>query len=627
MNNEERLQMHVEAVDRYLNEDLTRHRVERDDIDQERKDLEDIIAIEDRSEDVLYQRCLEKLQKADQAIENTKRAGKYSIEQVIKILKEKNRELAENYISKTAGQIQLEVNRLKTENQGLESDIIHKEQVIKKTQELIDKYIEIGDTERKTELEKKLEELKLEVNEKKEKYQINIEKLNTCENYEEQYKENSRMIKEYRDKAKLHEIELEEAEPVPTTPASTPVTPAPTRPVTTPASTPVTPAPTRPVTTPASTPVTPAPTRPVTTPASTPVTPAPTRPVTTPASTPVTPAPTRPVTTPVSTPITPAPTRPVTTPASTSVTPAPTTPDSKKIIINAETGYIIWDEMKSGTHYSEKIDLDKVFSDKDLRKSIINMLDKDKDKKYIKILKSRFRSIKLNPAILSILKEQGEIDDLKLYIDIVKDKDNGANDLPFEYEADLQGAYLTRNKTLNKLNTALLRDNKELGTQFPATKHLKLKRFLSKMPLLTKSTKSWIGLLPERNDKLKLGRITEDEQNLLKAKTYAEYMDKKYRNIENIEDHDFIMAQNELTNAKRALAKAEKGTPEAEEAARAVEAARKKLQAERDKMVRNDKGPRGTSKNLREAIRFTPTTPVSTPIAPVYAPTTPETER
>ena len=144
---------------------------------------------------------------------------------LFRLLKEKNRELADNYMSKTAGQIQLEINRLKTENQGLESDIIHKEQVIKKTQELIDKYIEIGDTERKTELEKKLEELKLEVNEKKEKYQINIEKLNTCENYEEQYKENSRIIKEYRDKAKLHEIELEEAEPVPTTPASTPVTP------------------------------------------------------------------------------------------------------------------------------------------------------------------------------------------------------------------------------------------------------------------------------------------------------------------------------------------------------------------------------------------------------------------
>ena len=91
MNIDERLQMHVEAVDRYLNEDLTRHKVEREGIDQERKDLEDIVDIDDRNENVLYQRCLEKLQKADQAIENTKRAGKYSIEQVIKILKENNR--------------------------------------------------------------------------------------------------------------------------------------------------------------------------------------------------------------------------------------------------------------------------------------------------------------------------------------------------------------------------------------------------------------------------------------------------------------------------------------------------------------------------------------------------------
>ena len=205
-----KIENYKESVKRYIFEDLQRNKNERNEAEQERINLEGSIDVNDRDENVLYQRNLQRLKNADTAITNTKRAAKYSIEQLIALLKERNQELATNYMSKKPGQIQLEINRLETENQRLEFEITHKLQVIEQTQQVISKYAEIGDLDRKIELESKVSNLRTEITEIRNQQKSNSDKIETCKNYEEEYKENMGCIKALRDIAKQNEIELEE---------------------------------------------------------------------------------------------------------------------------------------------------------------------------------------------------------------------------------------------------------------------------------------------------------------------------------------------------------------------------------------------------------------------------------
>ena len=55
-------------------------------------------------------------------------------------------------------------------------------------------------------------------------------------------------------------------------------------------------------------------------------------------------------------------------------------------------------------------------------------------------------------------------------------------DLPFIYEADLKNPKGISNKTLYRLNNQLIRDNKDLNTDFDTVKNLRLKKFLSRIP-------------------------------------------------------------------------------------------------------------------------------------------------
>lgn len=223
---EEKIKNYRESVKRYISEDLPRNKDEKEAANKEREELKNVIDEEDRGENVLYQRALERLQKAETNIKNTKRAAKYSIETLITTLKERNQQIATKYMSQKPGQIQLQINFLETEKQRLEFEIIHKEQQILQTQELIEKYTEIGDYERRAELEAKVQNLRSEVTDKRNRQKECLAQIDTCKNFEEEYKRNTDLIKSYREIAKANEIEIElktetKTEPVKTEPSKT----------------------------------------------------------------------------------------------------------------------------------------------------------------------------------------------------------------------------------------------------------------------------------------------------------------------------------------------------------------------------------------------------------------------
>ena len=199
-----------------------------------------------------------------------------------------------------------------------------------------------------------------------------------------------------------------------------------------------------------------------------------------------------------------------------------TEPEDHKyaVIINAENGAASFIEERDGMSIRGQFKLDDIFKHpKKIRKEVLEYMN---DVIKETGLKLKFKDLKkLNPAILKVLMEAEQPQLLYNYITAIKNK----SDLPFMYDADLKNPENISKKTLYRLNNQLIRDNKDLSTDFNVVKNLRLKNALSKLPKF-----NGIKALPGKvKQSFKNGKETIDTAKDLKEKGKS--------TIENIADN------------------------------------------------------------------------------------------
>ena len=199
-----------------------------------------------------------------------------------------------------------------------------------------------------------------------------------------------------------------------------------------------------------------------------------------------------------------------------------TEPEDHKyaVIINAENGAASFIEERDGMSIRGQFKLDDIFKHpKKIRKEVLEYMN---DVIKETGLKLKFKDLKkLNPAILKVLMEAEQPQLLYNYITAIKNK----SDLPFMYDADLKNPENISKKTLYRLNNQLIRDNKDLSTDFNVVKNLRLKNALGKLPKF-----NGIKALPGKvKQSFKNGKETIDTAKDLKEKGKS--------TIENIADN------------------------------------------------------------------------------------------
>lgn len=215
----EELQERKDSVVQYLGYDLERNNNEKEEIENKLKELDELLQENEKETNALYLETKKKLEDALEKIQNTKNAAKYSIEQIILLCQDRNEYLIKEYQEKSAVQIQQRKDSLITENTSLQYDIDHKQQIINEKTELMNNYKNMKDYSRAAEIEKEIEQLKNVISENKDKIKANEKEIETCDKFMEEYMENLKTIKLYRDIAKRHGIELNEVKtknPIPT---------------------------------------------------------------------------------------------------------------------------------------------------------------------------------------------------------------------------------------------------------------------------------------------------------------------------------------------------------------------------------------------------------------------------
>ena len=188
-----------------------------------------------------------------------------------------------------------------------------------------------------------------------------------------------------------------------------------------------------------------------------------------------------------------------------------TEPEDHKyaVIINAENGAASFFEERDGMSIKGQFKLDDIFKQpKKIRKEALKYMNDKINGSGFKLKFKEFK--KLNPAILKVLMEAEQPQLLYNYITAIKNK----SDLPFAYDADLKNPESISKKTLYRLNNQLIRDNKDLSTDFNVVKNLRLKNALSKLPKF-----NGIKALPGKvKQSFKNGKETVDTAKDLKKK-------------------------------------------------------------------------------------------------------------
>ena len=188
-----------------------------------------------------------------------------------------------------------------------------------------------------------------------------------------------------------------------------------------------------------------------------------------------------------------------------------TEPEDHKyaVIINAENGAASFFEERDGMSIKGQFKLDDIFKQpKKIRKEALKYMNDKINGSGFKLKFKEFK--KLNPAILKVLMEAEQPQLLYNYITAIKNK----SDLPFAYDADLKNPESISKKTLYRLNNQLIRDNKDLSTDFNVVKNLRLKNALSKL-----SKFNGIKALPGKvKQSFKNGKETVDTAKDLKKK-------------------------------------------------------------------------------------------------------------
>lgn len=179
------------------------------------------------------------------------------------------------------------------------------------------------------------------------------------------------------------------------------------------------------------------------------------------------------------------------------------------VIINAENGLASFFEERDGMSIKGQFKLDDIFKQpKKIRKEALKYMNDKINGSGFKLKFKEFK--KLNPAILKVLMEAEQPQLLYNYITAIKNK----SDLPFAYDADLKNPESISKKTLYRLNNQLIRDNKDLSTDFNVEKNLRLKNALSKLHKF-----NGIKALPGKvKQSFKNGKETVDTAKDLKKK-------------------------------------------------------------------------------------------------------------
>ena len=204
------------------------------------------------------------------------------------------------------------------------------------------------------------------------------------------------------------------------------------------------------------------------------------------------------------------------------------------ITLDAESGKVIFekyfkDEAGETKHFTDKYSsIESIFNNRTkIMKSYRKYFKEHGQKNIAKLLRKLDK--KLNPAVLKVLFENQEPELFSNYIVAVRDGDKDL--LSFDYNINLENPYLI-DKSYRNLNRQALIDNKNLGTEFNAVKHLRLKTLLSKLPRNARFVQKWIGKLPQPNRIVREEKMTDDQKKLLeereKRDKYEEYMKAKY---------------------------------------------------------------------------------------------------
>ena len=204
------------------------------------------------------------------------------------------------------------------------------------------------------------------------------------------------------------------------------------------------------------------------------------------------------------------------------------------ITLDAESGKVIFekyfkDEAGETKHFTDKYSsIESIFNNRTkIMKSYRKYFKEHGQKNIAKLLRKLDK--KLNPAVLKVLFENQEQELFSNYIVAVRDGDKDL--LSFDYNINLENPYLI-DKSYRNLNRQALIDNKNLGTEFNAVKHLRLKTLLSKLPRNARFVQKWIGKLPQPNRIVREEKMTDDQKKLLeereKRDKYEEYMKAKY---------------------------------------------------------------------------------------------------
>ena len=188
------------------------------------------------------------------------------------------------------------------------------------------------------------------------------------------------------------------------------------------------------------------------------------------------------------------------------------------VIINAENGAASFIEERDGMSINGQFKLDDIFKHpRKIRKEALKYMNDVIKETGLKLKFKDFK--KLNPAILKVLMEAEQPQLLYNYVTAIKNK----SDLPFMYDADLKNPDNISKKTLYRLNNQLIRDNKDLSTDFNVVKNLRLKNALSKLPKF-----NGIKALP--------GKVKQSFKNKKETIDTAKDLNKKGKNtVENID--------------------------------------------------------------------------------------------
>ena len=228
---EEKINRNKKTLEYTIKNNLEPEKIKLEKLKKERKDLKELIG-EEYKTDPLYMEKVEQVKQSEEKIQGHKKTVKYSIEQIINILRERNKDLYDNYINLNKVQIQQKKDSLITENTNLDFKISHNNAKIEYNLKQINKYREIGDLDRVKELSDKNDELKKENTELKENKSSNTDKINSYKTQEEkaaeeekaieegkkftqyktareEYEYNLREIKKNKDLAKKYDIKLE----------------------------------------------------------------------------------------------------------------------------------------------------------------------------------------------------------------------------------------------------------------------------------------------------------------------------------------------------------------------------------------------------------------------------------